>query len=64
MTTDTYRLLPSMPPYDEAHDLEPVGTHADHRRRGLARAVNLAGLALLRRLGAIDALVLSACPPR
>jgi ribosomal protein S18 acetylase RimI-like enzyme len=40
---------------------EPVGTHADHRERGLARAVNLAGLALLRDLGADDAIVLSAC---
>jgi hypothetical protein len=42
-------------------EFEPVGTHADHRRLGLAKAVNLAGLALLRDLGAVDALVFSAC---
>lgn len=42
-------------------EFEPVGTHADHRRLGLARAVSLAGLARLRDLGAIDALVFSAC---
>jgi hypothetical protein len=42
-------------------EFEPVGTHADHRRLGLAKAVNLAGLALLRGLGALDALVFSAC---
>ena len=38
----------------------PSGTHPDHRRLGLARAVNLAGLHLLRGLGAQDALVFSA----
>jgi ribosomal protein S18 acetylase RimI-like enzyme len=42
-------------------EFEPVGTHADHRRIGLGKAVNLAGLALLRELGAVDALVFSAC---
>ena len=42
-------------------EFEPVGTHEDHRRIGLGKAVNLAGLALLRDLGAIDALVFSAC---
>ena len=41
-------------------EFEPVGTHPDHRRLGLARAVNLAGLHLLRGLGAQDALVFSA----
>jgi ribosomal protein S18 acetylase RimI-like enzyme len=40
-------------------EFEPVGTHPDHRRRGLGRAVNLAGLHRLRDLGAIDALVFS-----
>lgn len=42
-------------------EFEPVGTHDDHRRIGLGKAVNLAGLALLRGLGAVDALVFSAC---
>ncbi len=42
-------------------EFEPVGTHPDHRQRGLAQAVNLAGLRILRDLGAVDALVLSAC---
>ena len=40
-------------------EFEPVGTHPDHQRRGLGRAVNLAGLHRLRDLGAIDALVFS-----
>ena len=40
-------------------ELEPVGTHPDHQRRGLARAVNLAALRLLQSEGAIDALVFS-----
>ena len=35
------------------------GPHPDHQRRGLGRAVNLAGLRRLRDLGAIDALVFS-----
>ena len=42
-------------------EFEPVGTHEDHRRLGLGRAVNLAGLDLLRSLGATDAVVFSAC---
>lgn len=42
-------------------ELEPVGTHREHRRLGLARAVNLAALALLRGMGAVDGLVFSAC---
>ena len=33
-------------------EFEPVGTHPDHQRRGLGRAVNLAGLHRLRDLGA------------
>lgn len=45
---------------DEANcvgELEPVGTHADHRRRGLARAVSLFALQRLRDEGATLALV-------
>jgi ribosomal protein S18 acetylase RimI-like enzyme len=38
-------------------NLEPVGTHPDHRRLGLARAVCLAGLRSLRATGADTALV-------
>ena len=33
-------------------ELEPVGVHEDHRRRGLGRAVSLAALARLREAGA------------
>lgn len=33
-------------------ELEPVGTHPDHRRRGLARAASLAALRRARELGA------------
>ncbi len=40
-------------------EFEPVGTHPDHQRRGLGRAINLAGLWLLRDLGATDAIVFS-----
>lgn len=40
-------------------ELEPVGTHPAHRRRGLARAVTLAALAMLRAVGAQDVLVFS-----
>jgi ribosomal protein S18 acetylase RimI-like enzyme len=45
---------------DEANGaglLEPVGTHPDHRRRGLARAASLLALLGLRRAGATTALV-------
>lgn len=38
-------------------ELEPVGTHPDFRRRGLARAVCLAALAAARALGARSGLV-------
>ncbi len=38
-------------------EFEPVGTHADHRRRGLARATNLFALQRLRDEGAQTALV-------
>jgi GNAT superfamily N-acetyltransferase len=38
-------------------ELEPVGTHADQRRLGLARAVGLFALGRLRDLGATSALV-------
>jgi ribosomal protein S18 acetylase RimI-like enzyme len=37
--------------------LEPVGTHPDHRRRGLARAVCLEALRRLRAAGAVRAVV-------
>lgn len=38
-------------------ELEPVGTHPDHQRQGLARAVSLAGLHGLRARGARTAVV-------
>lgn len=38
-------------------ELEPVGTHPDHRRRGLGRAVNLFALQRLRDEGATTGLV-------
>ena len=41
-------------------ELEPVGTHPDHRRRGLARAVCIAAMRALRDAGAETAVVLSA----
>ena len=46
--------------FDEVNGVgqfEPVGTHADHRRLGLARAVGLYALQRLRHLGATSALV-------
>jgi predicted N-acetyltransferase YhbS len=45
---------------DEANgvgELEPVGTHTDHQRRGLGRAVNLFALQRLRAEGASMAIV-------
>ncbi len=48
--------------YDPASggaDLEPVGTHPDHRRRGLARAACLAALRRAHRLGATDCVIYS-----
>ncbi len=47
--------------YDDENrvgELEPVGTHADFRRLGLARAVNLFALRRLRAAGAERAIVL------
>jgi len=47
--------------YDDENrvgELEPVGTHPDHRRRGLARSVNLDALRRLRAAGAERAIVL------
>jgi mycothiol synthase len=38
---------------------EPVGTHPDHRRRGLGKAVNTFGLRLLKAAGAREAMVYS-----
>ena len=46
--------------FDEVNrvgEFEPVGTHADHRRLGLGRAVGLYALRRLRELGATSALV-------
>jgi ribosomal protein S18 acetylase RimI-like enzyme len=46
--------------YDDANrtgEFEPVGTHPDHRRRGLARAVMLFGMQRFRRAGATHAIV-------
>jgi mycothiol synthase len=40
-------------------EFEPVGTHPDHQRRGLGRAVNTAGLRRLKELGARDVMVFS-----
>jgi len=40
-------------------ELEPVGTHDDHRRRGLARAVCTAAIRALRDAGAETAIVLA-----
>ncbi|MFO7635000.1 MAG: GNAT family N-acetyltransferase [Caldilinea sp.] len=47
-------------PYDEANRrgiFEPVCTHPDHQRKGLARALMFEGFHRLRALGAIDATV-------
>ncbi len=47
-------------PYDEANRLgifEPVCTHPDHRRHGLARSLMVEGLQRLRVLGAADVMV-------
>ena len=38
-------------------ELEPVGTHEAHQRKGLGRAVNLFALQRLRDEGATEALV-------
>jgi mycothiol synthase len=47
-------------PYDDANRrgiFEPVCTHPDHQRKGLARALLLEGLHRLRAIGALDATV-------
>lgn len=47
-------------PYDEVNRLgifEPVCTHPDHRRHGLARSLMIEGLHRLKALGAIDVMV-------
>lgn len=47
-------------PYDEDNRsgiFEPVCTHPDHRRKGLARALMLEGLRRLKAMGALDATV-------
>lgn len=47
-------------PYDEPNRLgifEPVCTHPDHRRHGLARALMVEGLHRLKALGAVDVMV-------
>jgi mycothiol synthase len=42
---------------------EPVGTHQDHRKLGLGKAVNLFGLHRLREEGAREALSVGGVPP-
>ena len=42
-------------------EFEPVGTHPAHRRLGLATALLHRGLRQLRDLGAVDAVLISAC---
>jgi ribosomal protein S18 acetylase RimI-like enzyme len=52
--------------WDEANrvgELEPVGTHQDFRRLGLARAACLGAMRALRDLGAIEAFVCSVGRP-
>jgi mycothiol synthase len=47
-------------PYDEVNRrgiYEPVCTHPDHQRKGLARALMTEGLHRLRAIGAVDAIV-------
>jgi ribosomal protein S18 acetylase RimI-like enzyme len=42
---------------NRAVEFEPVGTHPEHRRLGLARAVMLRGMLLAKQAGAVDATV-------
>ena len=46
-------------PIGSVGEFEPVGTHPDHQRRGLGRAIMRAGLRLMRDAGLRDALVFS-----
>jgi ribosomal protein S18 acetylase RimI-like enzyme len=46
-------------PVGSIAEFEPVGTHPDHQRRGLGRAIMRAGLRLMREAGIRDALVFS-----
>ena len=46
-------------PVGSIGEFEPVGTHPDHQRRGLGRAIMRHGLRLLRDAGLRDALVFS-----
>ena len=46
-------------PVNRIGEFEPVGTHPDFRRQGLARAVLLAGLQRMKAFGAEEVLVLS-----
>ena len=46
-------------PMARVGEFEPVGTHPDHRRRGLGRAVLRTGWPLLHQAGALDVHVFS-----
>jgi ribosomal protein S18 acetylase RimI-like enzyme len=48
-----------MDPLGSIGEFEPVGTHPDHQRRGLGRAIMRAGLRRMRAAGLRDAMVFS-----
>ena len=50
-------------PDEDPAEFEPVGTHPDHRRRGLARALLLHGMRLARAAGATHMTVASLGAP-